>query len=83
MHNSFKNTLNSMGTQVSSSHAQSVQFNKCSIPVHLITWIKNMYRMINATNTLSIFSENTPNESTNYKYITLVHGKENDINETS
>jgi len=79
MHNSFKNTLNSMGTQVSASHAQSVQFNKCSVTVLLITSVKNMYRLIDAPNTLSIFSGNTPNESNKYKYNTLVHRKENDI----
>ena len=92
MHNSFKNTLNSMGTQVSEisatesirlTHAQSVQFNVCASNVHLLNTTQNMYRMINATNTLSIFSENTSNEGTKYKYNTLVHGKENDIRNVS
>ena len=68
MHYSFKNTLNSMGTQVSATesirltHAQSVQFTKCSSPVQLITTIRNVYRLIDAPKTLSIFSENTPNK---------------------
>ena len=85
MHYSFKNTLNSMGTQVSATesirltHAQSVQFTKCSSPVQLITTIRNVYRLIDAPKTLSIFSENTPNESTNYKYNTLVHIERSDI----
>ena len=88
MHNSFKNTLNSMETQVSEisatesirlTHAQSVQFTKCSSPVQLITTIRNVYRLIDAPKTLSIFSENTPNESTNYKYNTLVHIERSDI----
>ena len=88
MHNSFKNTLNSMRTQVSEisapesnrlTHTQSVQFTKCSSPVQLITTIRNVYRLIDAPKTLSIFSENTPNESTNYKYNTLVHIERSDI----
>ena len=88
MHNSFKNTLNSTKTQVSEisatesnrlSRTQSVQFSKCAVNVHLLNTTQNMYRMINATKPLSIFSENTLNESTKYKYNTLVHRKENDI----
>ena len=79
MHNSFKNTLNSMRTQVSASRTQSVQFSKCAINVLLLNTTQNMYRLINAPKILSIFSENTPNNSTQYKYITLVHRKENGI----
>ena len=79
MHNSFKNTLNSMRTQVSASHAQSVKFSKCYPNVLLLTLNKNMYRLINAPKILSIFSGNTPNKGTKYKYNTLVHRKENGI----
>ena len=85
MHNSFKNTLNSMRTQVSATeskrltHTQSVQFTKCSSPVQMTTTSQNVYRLINAPNRLSIFSGNTPNKSTKYKYNTLVHRKENGI----
>ena len=85
MHNSFKNTLNSMRTQVSATesfrltHTQSVQFNKCSIPVQMTTTSQNVYRLIDAPKILSIFSGNTPNKSTKYKYNTLVHRKENGI----
>ena len=79
MHNSFKNTLNSMRTQVSASHAQSVQFTKCSSPVQLRTKSQIIYRIINAPKLLSIFSRNTPKKSMKYKYNTLVHRKENDI----
>ena len=85
MHNSFKNTLNSMRTQVSATesfrltHTQSVQFFKCLVNVLLLNTTQNMYRLINAPKILSIFSGNTPNKSTQYKYITLVHRKENDI----
>ena len=85
MHNSFKNTLNSMRTQVSATesfrltHTQSVQFTKCSSPVQLRTKSQIIYRIINAPKLLSIFSRNTPKKSMKYKYNTLVHRKENDI----
>ena len=85
MHNSFKNTLNSMRTQVSATesfrltHTQSVQFTKCSSPVQMTTTSQNVYRLIDAPKILSIFSGNTPNKSTKYKYNTLVHRKENGI----
>ena len=68
-----------MRTQVSASHAQSVQFSKCATNVLLLNTTQNMYRLIDAPKTLSIFSENTPNEGTKYKYNTLVHRKENGI----
>ena len=74
-----------MRTQVSAPeskrlrHTQSVLFNQCAANVLLLTMIKNMYRLINAPNRLSIFSGNTPNKGTKYKYNTLVHRKENGI----
>ena len=74
-----------MRTQVSATesfrltHTQSVQFFKCYSNVLLITLLKNMYRLIDAPKILSIFSGNTPNKSTKYKYNTLVHRKENGI----
>ena len=68
-----------MRTQVSASHAQSVQFSKCAVNVLLLNTTQNMYRLINAPKILSIFSGNTPNKGTKYKYNTLVHRKENDI----
>ena len=85
MHNSFKNTLNSMRTQVSATesfrltHTQSVLFNQCAVNVLLFNTLQNMYRLINAPKILSIFSGNTPNKGTKYKYNTLVHRKENGI----
>ena len=88
MHNSFKNTLNSTKTQVSEisatesnrlSRTQSVQFSKCAVNVLLLNTTQNVYRLIDAPKILSIFSGNTPNKSTKYKYNTLVHRKENGI----
>ena len=85
MHNSFKNTLNSMRTQVSATeskrltHTQSVEFSKWLVNVLLLNTTHNMYRLINDPKILSIFSGNTPNKSTKYKYNTLVHRKENGI----
>ena len=61
------------------THTQSVQFTKCSSPVQMTTAPQNMYRLIDAPKILSIFSGNTPNKSTKYKYNTLVHRKENGI----
>jgi len=45
----------------------------------MTTTPQNMYRLIDAPKILSIFSGNTPNKSTKYKYNTLVHRKENGI----
>ena len=78
-----------MRTQVSETeskrltHAQSVLFNQCAVNVLLFNTLQNVYRLINAPNRLSIFSGNTPNKGTKYKYNTLVHRKENDIRNES
>ena len=65
-----------MRTQVSETE---FQFSKCAVNVLLLNTTQNVYRLINAPNRLSIFSGNTPNKGTKYKYNTLVHRKENGI----
>ena len=84
MHNSFKNILNSMRTQVSATesnrltHTQSVQFFKCAVNVLLVKLPVIVNTIINVTNHYLFFQKYTYKEYMKI-YKTLVHGKENDI----
>ena len=84
MHNSFKNTLNSMRTQVSATesfrltHTQSVQFFKCLVNVLLVKLPLIVNTIINVTKHYLFFQKYTYKEYMN-KYITLVHIERSDI----
>ena len=78
MHNSFKNTLNSMRTQVSASRTQSVQFFKCLVNVLLVKLSIIVNTIKDVTTHYLFFQKYTYKEYMRI-YNTLVHRKENGI----
>ena len=68
MDNSFKNTLNSMRTQIPATeskrltHTQSVQLNTCFINVMFEKLTENVNRIINVTNHYLFFQNYNPKE---------------------
>ena len=68
MDNSFKNTLNSMRTQIPATeskrltHTQSVKFSKCYTNVLLVKYLENVNRIINVTNHYLFFQNYNPKE---------------------